>query len=77
MIPEDASLLPTWKGPLYEDIEVVSETQDGDRTYIEILYTDPVTGLRHRGRFELVVAGEQIVSVVEQSEIIESSIWRP
>ena len=54
----------------HEDVQFVSEVENDGRTCVELLFTDPVTLLRHRARFEMVVDGESIVSVIESSEIV-------
>ena len=58
----------------HEEVEILSVKADGAKTVAQLLFTDPVTLLRHRARFEIVVDGEQIVSVVEESEIVDKSL---
>ena len=53
----------------HDDVEVVSVVERNGRATIELRYIDPVTLLRHWGRLDLTVNADQIVSVVEQSEI--------
>ena len=53
----------------HDDVEVVSVVEGDGNASIELFYTDPVTLLRHRGCIDLIVNAEQIVSVVERSEI--------
>ena len=53
------------------DVEVLKAKLRGDTGYLAIEGTDPVTGLRHRIRWELVIEGEKILSVLEHSEILD------
>lgn len=57
------------------EVSILLASEDGSCSRVELVGTDPVTGLRHRGlrhraRFELVVEDGKIRSVVETSEMV-------
>lgn len=52
------------------DVSILSESEDVNCSRVELVCTDPVTLLRHRHRFEVVVEDDQILSVIEEFEMI-------
>jgi hypothetical protein len=54
----------------WSKVDVRSKKAEGDTALILIEGVDPVTDLRHEIRWELVVRGERIVSVVERVDTI-------